>query len=162
MTTLPEKSHGNMQALVITPYWIGSICFTVGSYAGVLEVVNVPNKNEDIVDYWFKGPKQWANLRKFLGWEPLIGYYSYMIGALLFNVNTVLGYFGHLNKAESTWLMWFPAVIGSVLFSVGGILECYHNRVWNFKCTVIEWTSICNCLGALCFLFAATGGMVGA
>jgi hypothetical protein len=57
MTSLPEKSHADMQALVITPYFIGSICFTVGSYAGVLEVVNVPNKNDDIVDLWFKGPK---------------------------------------------------------------------------------------------------------
>ena len=94
-----------------------------------------------------------------MGWEPLIGYYSYMVGALMFNINTVLGYFSGLTKAESTWIMWFPAVLGSVLFTLGGVLECYHNKVWTCQCTVINWVSISNCLGGMCFLFAASCGM---
>jgi len=57
---------------------------------------------------------------------------SYMIGATLFNVNTVLGYDPNLLNWEKSWLMWFPAALGSVLFTLGGFLECYHNRVWTF------------------------------
>ena len=46
MTSIPSMNDGNMQALVITPYWVGSICFTFGAFAGVLEVVNVPHKDD--------------------------------------------------------------------------------------------------------------------
>jgi len=132
LTSLPGMNTGNMQALVITPYWVGSICFTFGAFAGVLEVVNVPNKDDNITDWCFTGGKQWRELRKYLGWEPLLGYMSYMIGATLFNVNTVLGYDPNLLNWEKSWLMWFPAALGSVLFTLGGFLECYHNRVWTF------------------------------
>lgn len=46
---------GNMQALVLTPYWVGSLCFTFGSYAGVLEVLNIANKEENLNSYCFTG-----------------------------------------------------------------------------------------------------------
>jgi hypothetical protein len=101
-------------------------------------------------------------MRKFLGWEPLVGYASYMIGAALFNVNTVLGYDPDLLPWEASWLMWFPAAIGSALFTLGGFLECYHNRVWNFECgKAVFWVSICNFFGGVLFLFAATCGTAG-
>lgn len=71
-------------------------------------------------------------MRKYLGWEPVVGYISYMIGALLFNVNTILGYDSKLLPWETKWLCWFPAVLGSLLFTLGGFLECYHNHIWPF------------------------------
>ena len=44
-------------------------------------------------------------MRKFLGWEPLVGYFCFMIGALLFNVNCVFGYFsGSISKEVATWI----------------------------------------------------------
>ena len=43
--------------LVDAPYLLGGVCFTLGSYAGILEVVNVPNKDSKKIDYCFYGRK---------------------------------------------------------------------------------------------------------
>jgi hypothetical protein len=53
-------------------------------------------------------------------------------------------------------------LLGSVLFTVGGSLEVYHNDIRAFKCdSVVHWLSLSNCLGGLLFLLAAFSGMVG-
>lgn len=55
-----------------------------------------------------------------------------------------------------------PAVLGSILFTSGGALECYHNSIWKAKCSnLIAWISVINTLGALFFLVAATSGFLG-
>jgi hypothetical protein len=94
MADISKSSHSAAVALVTTPYLVGGICFTLGSYAGFLQVINVHNKETKMSksDWCFKGSKHWKAMRVHLSWEPLVGYFSYMIGALLFNVNTGLGY----------------------------------------------------------------------
>jgi hypothetical protein len=54
---------GYEAALVVTPYFMGGICFTVGAYAGVLEVINIHNKDDKITDWFFTGSKQWNKMR---------------------------------------------------------------------------------------------------
>jgi hypothetical protein len=102
-------------------------------------------------------------MRKYLGWEPIVGYFCFMIGALLFNLGCVMGYFsGSVTKAETTWITWFSQVLGSILFTVGGGIECYHNEIWHFKCmNLAHWVSLINFIGGALFLFAATCGMIG-
>ena len=50
-------------ALVAGPYFMGGIAFTLGSYAGVLNVVNIPNKDSGRISVCFTGKKQWGILR---------------------------------------------------------------------------------------------------
>jgi len=53
-------------------------------------------------------------------------------------------------------------VIGSILFSLGGSLECYHNGVQ--KCKVNDptwWISILNGAGGFIFLWATVSGLFG-
>ena len=96
-----------------------------------------------------------------MGWEPLVGYVCYMIGALLFNLNTAMSYCNLSEWAEKTF-GWGPAVLGSILFTVGGVLECYHNKVWKCECgKLVWWLSVCNCLGGVFFCVAAICGIIG-
>jgi hypothetical protein len=99
MSEFCRNDSANYHAVVTTPYLVGGICYTLGSYAGVLQVLNVHNKDEEFFkqDWCFKGAKHWRSMRKFLSWEPLVGYFAYIIGAILFNVNTGLG-FNKLNE----------------------------------------------------------------
>ena len=162
MTNLTTQNHVFEKSLVGGPYFVGGVAFTIGSYAGMLEVINVPNKDDDgVTSYCFTGRAQWMKIREFLSWEPMLGYLSYMIGAILFNVNTLAGFLS-LSPLQAKLIEWLPAVLGSVFFTVGGVLECYHNRVWHFKPhDSVHWLSLCNTVGALLFLFAATSGLVG-
>jgi hypothetical protein len=71
------------KALVAGPYFVGGIAFTLGSYAGILEVINVPNKDNDgVTSYCFTGRAQWRRIREFLSWEPMLGYLAYFVGAM--------------------------------------------------------------------------------
>jgi hypothetical protein len=100
-------------------------------------------------------------MRTVLGWEPLIGYFAYIIGAILFNVNTGLG-FNSLNEFQEKVYVWLPAVVGSVLFSLGGGLECYHNKIWKWNCgNPTHWLSLFNFVGGLLFLWAGVAGIIG-
>ena len=128
----------------------------------MLEVINVQHKDDGLADYCFKGRKHYWEMRKYLGWEPIIGYLAFMGGSILFNINCSLGYCTTLTPDQTTWFVWFPAVLGCILFVLGSALECYHNRVWYFKpCNLTHWVSVLNFLGSLAFLFAALCGMFG-
>lgn len=45
MAKITKNNERYEKALVVTPYFIGGLCFTVGAYAGVLEVINIHNKD---------------------------------------------------------------------------------------------------------------------
>lgn len=158
MSNITKENESLEKVLVVTPYFIGGVCFTVGAYAGVLEVINIHNKDGGITDWFFTGPTQWRKMRKYLGWEPLLGYISYFLGTIFFGFNVTAGYLP-LTTKEYEWWGWFPAVLGSICFAAGGALECYHNKVWECKLgNPTWWISILNGIGGFGFLFAASCG----
>jgi hypothetical protein len=116
-------------------------------------------KNQDWI---FKGTKHWRAMRECLGWEPVTGYACYMIGALLFNINTGLAY-ADLHEKTETWVVWLSAFLGSILFTAGGLFECTHNHVFSkFDCgSPTHWLSILNFIGGVFFLIAGTTGLIG-
>jgi tetrahydromethanopterin S-methyltransferase subunit D len=68
-------------------------------------------------------------MREILGWEPLVGYFSYMIGAILFNINGSIAY-AELSENAERWVVGLAAMLGGLLFTVGGFFECTHNHVF--------------------------------
>ena len=80
MSELSERTEADEMALVATPYLLGGVAFSLGAYCGVLTVINVPNKDTDKVDWFIYSSKHWAELRRYLGWEALVGYLSYVLG----------------------------------------------------------------------------------
>jgi len=158
MNHLSAANETNEMSLVTAPYFVGGIAFTLGGYAGILEVVNIPNKDSTRFDWMFYGPQQWTRIRKFLSWEPLWGYIFYFVGALFFNINTVADFF-----TWGTWgkrlVVWLPAFLGSGCFTAGGFLECYHNWPLNDPTNLVNWLAIMNTIGGVCFWIAASCGL---
>ena len=55
--------------------------------------------------------------------------------------------------------MWVPAVLGSIFFVVGGVLECVHNDVAAMKrWGHTQWLSVFNALGGVLFLVGSVAG----
>jgi len=149
------------EALVTLPYFIGSVAFTIGSYAGLLEVLNVgkrPDDHSSRMTLCWTSRQQWRQMRQYLSWEPIIGYVCYVVGALAFNVNTL----GGLCGVENKMVVWGAATLGSILFSVGGALESYHNKlhlnILGIPRTLAQALSWFNTVGALLYLIASLCG----
>lgn len=160
MCDLSKRSTEDELALVATPYLVGGIAFSIGAYSGVLTVVNVPNKDSQKMDWFIYSRAHWNELLKYLSWEPLVGYVSYVIGAFFFNINTAMGYVEDLTPQQEKLYVWLPGILGSMLFTFGGYLECHHNNAWRFKYNdIVHWLSWCNFLGGILFLLAATCGI---
>ncbi|KAH8069758.1 hypothetical protein JL721_5647 [Aureococcus anophagefferens] len=135
------------------------VAFTLGAYAGVMEVVNVGAAEHEptrLGSALFTKPLvTWKKLRKYLAWEAIVGYFCYIVGAAFFNINTIAGF-------AAAALYWPCAVVGSILFTAGGLLECTQNHLHKgFDCCSLEhWLSLCNFVGGFLFLFAAASGSI--
>lgn len=154
-------SHPFGLVAVDGPYLVGGVCFTIGSYMGVLELINVPNR-EGRMDYFFWGPKHWQKLKEHLHWESLASYMCYLTGALFFNVMTIAPYIHWLHE-RSFYTVSLTALFGGLGFTIGGLLECKENEFWKCRVSSIYWW-ICfmNFGGGILFLVAGIGYIVGA
>ena len=150
-------------ALVDGPYLVGGVAFTLGAYAGVMEVVNVGAAEHEPTRFgselFTKPLVTWKKLRKYLAWEAIVGYFCYIVGAAFFNINTIAGF---VETEAAAALYWPCAVVGSILFTAGGLLECTQNHLHKgFDCCSLEhWLSLCNFVGGFLFLFAAASGSI--
>jgi len=149
------------KALVTTPYFVGGLAFTTGCYANILEVVNLPDKHSSTnVDFFFTGRRQWQQLKTVMSWKTLHGVIWNFVGAIAFNVDTLLSYVNGLNLLEIELFLWGSATLGGLGFTIGGLLECNFNRVWELDRikTAAWWISMCNTIGGVLFLVAGVSG----
>jgi hypothetical protein len=161
---LLAKGKSFERALVAGPYFAGGICFTIGSYLGLLEALHANCSSSEPLHWLCCSRRLWRLLKRsheFVTWKAIAGYGSYTVGALFFNVNTVAGFSASTAFVE-TWFVWIPAICGSVGFVVGSILECHTNRVWHFKPMSCAWVlSIANLFGSVAFLLSGITGLLG-
>ena len=74
-------------ALVIAPYVVGGVFFTLGAYFGLLDCVNTTVDGEPCVGRsgmaWCipTRRRQWDKVIDAVGWEPVAGYACYVLGA---------------------------------------------------------------------------------
>ena len=154
-------------SLVSAPYLIGSVAFTLGSWAGVEELFRIPRLrgSQRPIVFCCTRPEVWHMVRSATPWEARVAYASYFVGALLFNVACTAAYFARSERDTESWV-WLPQVLGSLGFTIGGAVECRRNRVWSALrggrqggvCSTPVWISVCNFLGGGCFLVAASSG----
>jgi len=156
------KSKNLEHALVAGPYFVGGICFTAGSYLGVLEAVNAPNKGDSIKNWILPLTRSgWQRLLRFVSWRAVAGYSCYTAGALCFNVNTVAGFLT-LSELQERLLVWLMGTLGALGFLVGSVIECYTNKVWLFRLRTCEWwLSVANFIGSMGFLVSGLAGLAG-
>eukprot|EP00933_Yihiella_yeosuensis_P019862 TRINITY_DN1601_c0_g5_i1.p1 TRINITY_DN1601_c0_g5~~TRINITY_DN1601_c0_g5_i1.p1 ORF type:complete len:407 (-),score=57.77 TRINITY_DN1601_c0_g5_i1:274-1494(-) len=140
-------------ALVQTPYLVGGVCFTIGSYMGILEVMNVGESGSRFI--LCPCGQAWRQQRRMsVNWKPFLGYGSYLAGAIFYNVNTVAGFFS-LTPSEDMYLDGMTALLGALGFCIGSLLECMINKVWHIRLTSgLWWLSVSNLVGSLGFLIA--------
>jgi len=166
MLDLSGKTERNSKALVTLPYFVGGICFTLGTYFGIVKIVNVP-KGKDRghfgtgYDLFLTGRTQWKKMKAAgVSWNGLMGNILYFMGASFNQINVFCGFFT-LTDDEGTWIAWFMAVLGSSCFFVGGYYGCMSNKVFtepNIN-KIGQWLVMCYAIGGVFFLIAATGGM---
>lgn len=154
LTDLCHNHHEAELALVQTAYLAGGVCFTVGSYAGLVEVMNVKEDGTRVL-LWPVGAR-WKRLRLegSINWKALLGYSSYLFGAILYNVNTISGYF-KLTDLEDTMLVGLTSLFGALAFTAGAILECITNKIWLMHLSDgAWWVSVANLIGSLGYTVA--------
>ena len=154
-------------SVVLTPYLVGSINFTVGAWAGIEELLRLPRSRDGMRLgrprlFCFAKLRHWAAIRQVTSWEPIVAYPLYFIGALLFNINCFVGFLTP-NKIQLELLVWMPGCIGSLCFVVGGLCECSRNWDRIFSIDMLSAPAVqstLDLLGGVLFLLAASSGAV--
>ena len=111
------------RALVTYPFLCGSVMFTLGSYLGVFQAINVGRRGASLMWEWV--PEK----------DGFMGYLYYLIGALVFNVSCAepLEMFAGLPPWMKREMAWGAAEIGSAFFVAGAYQEVRHNRAWDVR-----------------------------
>ena len=156
--------------------FLGSICFTVGSYAALLEAINL-NLDVTLEHDAELALERVGKVRhssppptriKWIDWQPhRIEYQSTFIqtiGACLFNVNCFLAMVGGLKWQTIDLIVWLPSTVASICFcwaSYLAVMEVCHSY-WNWKLQDIEWwIVVLNLLGSFGFLSGSIFGFWG-
>lgn len=140
------------------PYFVGGICFTIGSWFGVLKLINVGN--EGSMKFMIHGRAHWRQLKQYVSAEAIFIYVGYLIGALFFNVMTITPYVPALHKCCAYWTVHFTALIGGFMFAVAGFIEFLHNDGFKFRLkSIYWWSAFLNFVGGVLFLVAGLGYM---
>lgn len=103
MTELVGQDLRLEQGLVDGPYFAGGVCFGLGAYCGVLQVLNVHNKDSKRQLVWCGSCRQWSKAAKTVGKSAAAAYLTYFVGALLFQVGVGGGLVQ--NKQVSTCIL---------------------------------------------------------
>ena len=162
---------GVAAATVSAPYLVGSVAFTLGGWAGMEEVLRLPDELRGSRRprlFCLASRRHWRQVKKATSSFTIAGFAAYFVGALLFNVNCLANFLARGIGATELWV-WSPAVLGSAGFVVGGLAECNRSRVWSgclglrrrglrSAFSVVAVLSVCNLTGGALFLLAALSG----
>ncbi|PZV19127.1 MAG: hypothetical protein DCF20_02405 [Pseudanabaena sp.] len=156
--------------------FIGSVCFTIGSYAALLEVINLnlDIKLERDAEIFVEtiGSVRHPNLSltkiKWFDWQPhRIEFQSTLIqffGACLFNINCFFATVSGLTWQIIDLIVWLPSTLASFCFcwaSYLAVMEVCHSY-WDWKPQDIDWwIVILNLIGSVGFLSGSLFGFWG-
>lgn len=116
--------------LVHRPTMLGAVCFSVGTYLGFFELINLGIKEGEQVRYFFF---RWDDLHTTfeVEWVSLGGVAIYFLGAIFYQVwalclclSDELG-FALIPDSASTAL----SLAGGACFAVGGVCEVAYNQI---------------------------------
>lgn len=183
----PGASERMLYYMAKLPTVFGTTLFGVGIYMGYLELINMDTDTSEsrMNLLWC----DWQSLLRLL-WEDegneeseceneeqsdqvgdrmrwyqpvssIVGWISYLIGAVLYQVANTANMFP-LSEATNSLIVEWPLVFGGFCFLLGGICEITHNRVWaNLPNTFVWWTSLLNFIGGADFWLSACPNIVG-
>jgi hypothetical protein len=133
-------------------YLVGGVFFSTGAYAAVLQIVNGPRQGR-----W----RWWSAEPGRLEWISTVVLF---VGTLVFAINLIDAFVGHLSPAQEDRLVWSPDMVGCALFLVSGHLAmveisgtwlpCWRPRDLGW------WIVAVNQLGSVLFMVAAVASLV--
>jgi len=140
------------RVLIDYSYAIGGVYFTVGSYLGFFEVINVGLPSDE--RRLFSGPSGGTSASGY--WGTLI----YFTGAVAYQVAVlVVLLVPDMPFGASLFLSWLPQVAGGVCFTVAAVIEQVHNAGATWQETVF-WVCRLYLGGSVLFAVAAITGTV--
>ena len=144
------------RALVVYPFLLGSILFTLGGYLGVFQAINLGRRGTSKLWEW--SPEK----------DGFLGYWFYFVGALVFNVSCIepLELFADWPDWLKREMAWGAAEVGSLCFIAGAFVEVRTTKSLNVFEAVESgrwrklpfWLSWNNLFGGCLFFTAATAG----
>jgi hypothetical protein len=127
---------------------LGSLLFTAGAYSGFLQMINDGRQAGTRLTLW-----AWAPRTK-LWWAAFIQ----LIGALLFNANTIDAMVKTFTVEETNRLVWGPDFLGCIAFVVASHLY-WVNKCGRLWCTEADdpdwWAALLNYIGSIFFMASA-------
>lgn len=134
--------------LLGTTFVVGSVFFTAAAYIAVIEVINDGSDASTPRKLWAWSP------RGALWWAAVIQ----LVGALLFNVNTIDALFSTFTVEETNRLVWAPDIVGCMAFLLASHISWMQlsGRFW-FRNTddAAWWSSMFNYIGSGFFMTSA-------
>ena len=147
-SALALREAWKQRGLVEFAYFAGSLFYTLGSYLGFFQVINLGR--DRIRLFACSGTSREAY------WGSLL----YLVGALFFNVGCVEGLLPAALRTRRLFfwgLYYTPFVVGAACFVLGALIECRLNA--HVRCsTPVFWLCFWYLLGSLLFLLAAICG----
>jgi len=133
------------------------VCFSVGTYLGFFELINLGIKEGEQVRYVFF---RWDDLHTTfeVEWVSLGGVAIYFLGAIFYQVwalclclSDELG-FALIPDSASTAL----SLAGGACFAVGGVCEVAYNQILKkLPTTLVWWASLLNFLGGVLYFISS-------
>ena len=126
---------------------VGGLFFTAGGYSAFLQVINGGREAGAPFTFW-----AWPSRTK-LWWAAFIQ----LVGALLFNVNTIDAMIATFAVEETNRLVWGPDMFGSIAFLVASHLFWVNVRGSRRNETddANWWAAMLNYTGSMFFLVSA-------
>ncbi|MFF3839126.1 hypothetical protein [Streptomyces sp. NPDC001930] len=137
-------------------YFAGGLCFNVGGYTSLLQVLNAPRHSQDGAPPAAVGWRWW-------GYEPMhvawLSTFVLFAGTLVFGVNLLDSFLQGLSVQQTNRLIWTPDVVGCVLFLVSGHLAfveiCHRSRPCIHARSLGWWVVAVNQFGSVLFMVSA-------
>lgn len=133
----------------------GDVCFTISTYLGYFELINIQESGR----IFYLMPA-WGPVRERLSMESLVGVVSLFLAMLIWDISAFVGLVGlELSDVGNMLLHKIPTFLGGLGFLVGGVCEVIHN--WSRSSEDVEWwVSIMNCIAGALFFSGGVAGLL--
>eukprot|EP00812_Abedinium_dasypus_P009278 NODE_297_length_1691_cov_301.372861.p1 GENE.NODE_297_length_1691_cov_301.372861~~NODE_297_length_1691_cov_301.372861.p1 ORF type:complete len:456 (-),score=119.60 NODE_297_length_1691_cov_301.372861:161-1528(-) len=127
-----QKEGGSKQwtkELGDLPNFLACVMFLIGSYLSYFQIINLEHKDADDTYVCWS-----CSLSKMLqhseSWLSVGACFSYLIGSVLFMFAYTVP-FCNPSSEQTLWLSTVPNTVGSILFTVGAVMECLVNDFYS-------------------------------
>mmetsp|Transcript_111392 Transcript_111392/g.314521 ORF Transcript_111392/g.314521 Transcript_111392/m.314521 type:complete len:449 (-) Transcript_111392:50-1396(-) len=145
------------------PDFVGSLLFLVGCYFMYLQLINIAQEKDEPKRYFFG---DWPRIRARTEKASVVGALAYFIGCIFFQISCTVDLWENVGD-QPFWVVIAlnrcPAMIGCILFVVGGACEMVHNKVfssWSAVRETVWWVAVFDFFGGVLFLTAIAPGVV--